>query len=160
MLTLSNVVKVYGKGENEHRALKGLDLEVKEGEFFTLLGPSGCGKTTALRCIAGLEVPTSGEIRIAGQSVYASATRTEVPAQKRDVAMVFQSYAVWPHMTVEENVGFPLDVQRIREAEKKRQVQHALDLVGLSAMARRPATDLSGGQQQRVSLARAIIRGS
>ncbi len=160
MLTLSNIVKVYGRGRHQHLALKGLDLHVEEGEFFTLLGPSGCGKTTALRCIAGLEVPSSGEICIGGAPVYSSERRLRIPAEKRDVAMVFQSYAVWPHMSVAQNVGFPLDVQGLDAAQKKRRIQETLELVGLSAMANRPATDLSGGQQQRVSIARAIIRGS
>jgi iron(III) transport system ATP-binding protein len=139
-------------------AVRGLNLEVQRGEFFTLLGPSGCGKTSTLRCIAGLETPDSGSIEIGDTVVYASATRTLVPAHRRDIGMVFQSYAIWPHMTVYDNVAFPLlhGKQKYPRKVVDEKVMHALSLVQLDQYARRPAPMLSGGQQQRVALARAV----
>ena len=128
------------------------------GQFYTLLGPSGCGKTSTLRCIAGLETPTSGSIEIDSTVVYASASRTLIPPHKRNIGMVFQSYAIWPHMTVFDNVAFPL-VHGARKQPRKiveDKVMRALALVQLDALASRPAPMLSGGQQQRVALARAI----
>ncbi|MCA0325087.1 MAG: ABC transporter ATP-binding protein [Proteobacteria bacterium] len=160
MLQLQSLAKTYGTGARAHQALKGVDLEVRQGEFFTLVGPSGCGKTTALRCVAGLETPTSGDILLGGEPVFSSARRQMVPANRRDVSMVFQSYAIWPHMTVQQNVEFPLEVQRVPTAERRKRALQALEMVGLAAVAERPATNLSGGQQQRVSLARAIVRGA
>jgi iron(III) transport system ATP-binding protein len=141
------------------RALQGIDLEVLDGEFCVLLGPSGCGKTTTLRCVAGLERPDAGDIEIGGTLVSSPAQRVYVPTEKRDIGMVFQSYAIWPHMTVFHNVAFPLTqghrrVARNLVAEK---VRHALKLVQLEGLADRPATDLSGGQQQRVAMARALV---
>lgn len=141
------------------RALQGIELEVLEGEFCVLLGPSGCGKTTTLRCVAGLERPDAGEIEIGGTLVTSVEQRIYVPTEKRDLGMVFQSYAIWPHMTVFQNVAFPLTqgyrrIPRNRVAEK---VRHALKLVQLEGLSDRPATDLSGGQQQRVAMARAMV---
>jgi iron(III) transport system ATP-binding protein len=148
----------YQTDQGDVEAVHGLSLNVEHGEFFTLLGPSGCGKTSTLRCIAGLETPTGGRIEIDSRVVYASATRTLVPAYRRNIGMVFQSYAIWPHMTVYDNVAFPLlhggHKQPRKRVEEK--VMHALSLVQLEEMARRPAPMLSGGQQQRVALARAI----
>ncbi len=140
-------------------AVRGVSIHVAEGEFYTLLGPSGCGKTTSLRCIAGLETPSSGRITIGGNVVHESARGLTVPTHKRDLGMVFQSYAIWPHMTVFENVAFPLREVRpkLTEAEIRRRVQNALELVQLSGYDQRPAPFLSGGQQQRLALARAIV---
>jgi iron(III) transport system ATP-binding protein len=140
-------------------ALRGIDLEVAEKEFCVLLGPSGCGKTTTLRCVAGLEKPDAGEIEIDSALVNSPGRRIYVPPEKRDIGMVFQSYAIWPHMNVFKNVALPLIRGRKRlsksvVAEKVRQV---LKLVQLDGLENRPATDLSGGQQQRVAMARAIV---
>jgi iron(III) transport system ATP-binding protein len=121
----------------------------------TLLGPSGCGKTSTLRAVAGLERPTAGIIRIAGKTVYDSASGLNVPAEQRGMSMVFQSYAIWPHMTVFDNVAYGLRVRKIGGGELKEKVHHALDLVKMGPYAGRNASQLSGGQQQRVALARA-----
>jgi len=138
-------------------AVAGVTFEVRPGEQLTLLGPSGCGKTTTLRAIAGLERPTSGAIRIGGKSVYASAERINVPAEKRGLSMVFQSYAIWPHMTVFDNVAYGLRVRRRNPQEIRDKVRRALDLVQMGAYEERQASQLSGGQQQRVALARACV---
>jgi iron(III) transport system ATP-binding protein len=132
-----------------------VSFSVLPGEQLTLLGPSGCGKTTTLRAIAGLERPSSGAIRIGGQTMYDGASGIHLPAEQRGLSMVFQSYAIWPHMTVFENVAYGLRVRRKSAAEIKEKVQHALDLVQMGAYASRHASQLSGGQQQRVALARA-----
>jgi iron(III) transport system ATP-binding protein len=132
-----------------------VSFSVMPGQQVTLLGPSGCGKTTTLRAIAGLERPSAGTIRISGQTVYSSAAGINVPAEKRGLSMVFQSYAIWPHMTVFENVAYGLRVRRKGKAEIEEKVRAALDLVQMGAYAERHASQLSGGQQQRVALARA-----
>jgi iron(III) transport system ATP-binding protein/putative spermidine/putrescine transport system ATP-binding protein len=134
-------------------AVDGISFQVAEGEFVSLLGPSGCGKTTTLRCIAGLESLSSGEIRIAGD-IVAGAGR-EVAPERRGVNMVFQSYAIWPHMSVFDNVAYGL--RRRPRAEVQRRVGEALRMVGLSGLERRYGTELSGGQQQRVAVARAVV---
>ncbi|GGH42402.1 ABC transporter ATP-binding protein [Microbacterium album] len=139
----------YGEVE----AVKGISFSIQPGEFLTLLGPSGCGKTTTLRCIAGLESPSGGQVVLDGKTI-ASAER-ETPPDKRGINMVFQSYAVWPHMTVEKNVGYGLKGVDRKEASTR--VSEVLDLVGLGPFAKRYGTELSGGQQQRVALARAIV---
>ena len=137
--------------------MRDFSLSVGRGEFVTLLGPSGCGKTTTLRCVAGLERPDAGEIRI-GDEVVASAGRgIYLYPEHRNIGMVFQSYAVWPHMTVFENVAYGLRVRRIAAAEIRERTTRALELVGLDHLAERYATKLSGGQRQRVALARAIV---
>jgi ABC-type Fe3+/spermidine/putrescine transport system ATPase subunit len=138
------------------RAVDDVSLDINEGELVTLLGPSGCGKSTTLRCIAGLESPDSGEIRIGNELVAAPQKGIEVAPEERRIGMVFQSYALWPHMSVFENVAYPLRRQRLPAAERSRRARGALDLVGLAGYAEASPTTLSGGQQQRVALARAL----
>jgi len=138
-------------------AVRGVSFTVQPGEQLTLLGPSGCGKTTTLRAVAGLEQPAAGEIRIGGAPVYSSARKINVPAEKRGLSMVFQSYAIWPHMTVFENVAYGLRVRRTAAAEITEKVHSALDMVQMRDFAARRASQLSGGQQQRVALARAFV---
>jgi len=138
-------------------AIDGVSFAVPTGEIVVLLGPSGCGKTTTLRCVAGLEHPTSGEISIAGRVVSSPERGILVPPRSRDLGMVFQSYAVWPHMTVRQNVVYPLKHRNIARAEANRKVDEVLELVGLSEYADRPVVALSGGQMQRVALARSIV---
>ncbi|MGI8525054.1 MAG: ABC transporter ATP-binding protein [Pseudolabrys sp.] len=138
-------------------AVRGVSFSVLHGEQLTLLGPSGCGKTTTLRAIAGLEQPATGEIRIDGVPVYSSARRINTPAEKRGLSMVFQSYAIWPHMSVFDNVAYGLRVRKAGAAEITEKVGHALDLVQMGEYSSRSASQLSGGQQQRVALARAFV---
>jgi ABC-type Fe3+/spermidine/putrescine transport system ATPase subunit len=138
-------------------AVKGISFAVRRGEHLTLLGPSGCGKTTTLRAIAGLERPSAGEIRIGGRTVYSSSRRVHVPTERRGVSMVFQSYAIWPHMTVFDNVAYGLRVRRMGKKEIAEKVQWALNLVRMGDLADRSAARLSGGQQQRVALARSFV---
>src|SRR5919109_3138970 len=158
MISIRRLHKRFTVSDGVVAAVKALDLEVAEGEFFVIVGASGSGKTTLLRCIAGLEVPETGEIRIAGEIVSSDNPPTWVPPQQRKLGMVFQSYAVWPHLTVSENVALPLaeGSQKIARKEVANRVREALRLVQLEDLADRPATLLSGGQQQRVALARAI----
>ena len=137
-------------------AVDGVGFTVGRGEHVTLLGPSGCGKTTTLRAIAGLEPPSGGSISIDGRTVYSARERVNIPAESRGVSMVFQSYAVWPHMTVFDNVAYGLRVRKQSAADIKQNVERALDLVQMRHLAERSASKLSGGQQQRVALARAI----
>jgi iron(III) transport system ATP-binding protein len=158
MLKVDNLRLTYRTDQGTVEAVRGVSFRVERGTFYTLLGPSGCGKTSTLRCIAGLESPTSGHIEIGSTVVYSSETRTLVPPHRRDIGMVFQSYAIWPHMTVFDNVAFPL-VHGVRKQPKhvvREKVMRALSLVQLEDLASRPAPLLSGGQQQRVALARAI----
>ena len=138
-------------------AVNDIGFDIAPGEMVTLLGPSGCGKTTTLRAVAGLETPSSGSIRLNGETVYSAAERRNVPAEKRGVSMVFQSYAIWPHMTVFDNVAYPLRVRRMRRPEIQERVLAALKLVEMENYADRPAPALSGGQQQRVAIARALV---
>jgi len=149
---VSGLSKRYG-GKS---ALHGLDLRIDSGEFVTLLGPSGCGKTTTLRCLAGLERPTTGRITMGDRVVVDTDRRTFVPADKRRVGMVFQSYALWPHMSVAENVAYPLKVAKLGAQDRQQRVREMLGAVGLAEFEKRPVTALSGGQQQRVALARAL----
>ena len=135
--------------------VKNVSFSVGGNEHLSLLGPSGCGKSTTLRCIAGLETPIGGEIIIDGVPVFSSEKRINVPTEKRNLSMVFQSYAIWPHMTVFENVAYGLRTQRVAQADVKKRVSDVLRMVGMEDYIDRPATDLSGGQQQRVALARA-----
>ena len=140
-------------------AVDGISFSVPSGEIVVLLGPSGCGKTTTLRCVAGLEHASSGRIRIGNRLVSAPAEGVMVPPRLREIGMVFQSYAVWPHMTVEQNVAYPLRHRRVPRPEIVRKVGEVLDLVGLSEYAQRPVVALSGGQMQRVALARSLVYG-
>src|ERR1700750_1705293 len=138
-------------------AIDGVSFGVPAGEIVVLLGPSGCGKTTTLRCVAGLEHPTGGHISIGGRVVSSPGRGILVPPRSRDLGMVFQSYAVWPHMTVRQNVVYPLKHRKMSRAEANKKVEEALALVGLSAYADRAVVALSGGQMQRVALARSIV---
>jgi iron(III) transport system ATP-binding protein len=138
-------------------AIDGVSFAVPAGETVVLLGPSGCGKTTTLRCVAGLEHPTAGTISISGRVVSSPARGIMLPARLRNIGMVFQSYAVWPHMTVRQNVIYPLKHRKIGRADAGRKVDEVLELVGLSEYADRPVVALSGGQMQRVALARSIV---
>jgi spermidine/putrescine transport system ATP-binding protein len=148
IITFENVTKRFGK----LAAVDNVSLSIEEGEFFALLGPSGCGKTTLLRMLAGFETPTEGRILIDGQDI------SNVPPNKRPVNMVFQSYAVFPHMTVADNVAYGLKVDRVGKAERDRRVEEALELVQLGGLGQRKPDQLSGGQRQRVALARALVK--
>ncbi|KAB2870371.1 MAG: ABC transporter ATP-binding protein [Burkholderiaceae bacterium] len=139
------------------RALDGVDLTIPANRIFTLLGPSGCGKTTLLRCIVGLDAPDEGEIRIGGELVFSKPRGVSVPPERRGLGMVFQTYAIWPHMNVFDNVGYPLQVRGAPADVVRRKVAQALEFVQLQGFEQRPATRLSGGQQQRVALARALV---
>ena len=139
------------------RAVNDLSLDVMQGEIVTLLGPSGCGKSTTLRMVAGLEDPDEGSIHFGDREVVVMSKGIKLPPDKRNLGMVFQSYAIWPHMTVEENVSFPLKMRKIRGDEIKKRVTDVLELVGLPGLEKRPGPLLSGGQQQRVALARALV---
>ena len=174
MLRIDNLVKTFA-GERRRRrgtasaateervfAVNGISFEVADGELFTLLGPSGCGKTTTLRSIAGLERPDAGTIEVGGRTLYAGgpgAKKVNVPANERGLGMVFQSYAIWPHMTVAENVGYGLKVRGDNPSERAEKVRSALELVQLTEFehGKRSASELSGGQQQRLALARALV---
>ncbi|MBV9740394.1 MAG: ABC transporter ATP-binding protein [Hyphomicrobiales bacterium] len=138
------------------KAVRSLSFSAQRGEVVTLLGPSGCGKTTTLRAIAGLETPSAGRMSLDGKTVFDAATGIDLPPEQRGLSMVFQSYAIWPHMTVFENVAFGLRARGAKRGDIAQTVQRGLESVGLWAFADRPATRLSGGQQQRVALARAI----
>jgi iron(III) transport system ATP-binding protein len=139
------------------KAAQDVSFDVPEGKLFTLLGPSGCGKTTTLRSIAGLEKPTAGEIEVAGRTVYSSSQRIFIAPNKRNFGMVFQSYAIWPHMNVFQNVAFPLEVRKLPRKEIAEKVTRVLTAVQLDHLVDREATKLSGGQQQRLALARALV---
>ena len=153
-LEVSDLHKQFAIGRP---AVAGVSFAVPAGEIVVLLGPSGCGKTTTLRCVAGLEHPTAGSISIAGKVVSAPSRGISVAPRHRDLGMVFQSYAVWPHMTVRQNVVYPLKHRGVARADAARQVDEALALVGLTEFAERPVVALSGGQMQRVALARSIV---
>ncbi|MCI5075355.1 ABC transporter ATP-binding protein [Oricola sp.] len=152
-LTVHSLHKYFGA----FHAIKGADLQVAEGEFVTLLGESGCGKTTSLRCIAGLEMPSSGRIVIGDRVVFDGERRIEIQPEKRETGMVFQSYALWPHLTVIETVLYPLRRRKVNSSEAISRAREILEIVGLEQFANRAATSLSGGQQQRVALARALV---
>jgi iron(III) transport system ATP-binding protein len=160
MLTVRGLTKTYATADGRFQALKGIDFEIPAGGFYTLLGESGCGKSTTLRCVAGLEEPDGGSIAIDGEVVTDVARGVQLPAFERDIGLVFQSYAIWPHMDVFANVAYPLKVRRPRlgASHIKAQVMEALRLVGMEDFAGRQATKLSGGQQQRVAFARALVR--
>src|SRR5215475_5336453 len=147
-IEIAGVSKIYDGGV---RAVDAVAMEIKPGEFFSLLGPSGCGKTTTLRMIAGFDTPSTGAIRVDGADI------THVPAHRREMAMVFQNYALFPHRTVAENVAFGLRLRGLEKATIENKVKSALAMVELSGMENRRPAQLSGGQQQRVALARAIV---
>jgi spermidine/putrescine ABC transporter ATP-binding subunit len=150
-VTLSNLEKTYDRASAAPKAVDGVSLDIRSGEFLTLLGPSGSGKTTTLMMIAGFETPTAGDIAIDGKSVVA------MPPYRRNIGMVFQNYALFPHLTVEENVGFPLKQRGVPKAERAKLVAEALELVHLPGYGARYPRQLSGGQQQRVAVARAVV---
>ncbi|WP_426614108.1 ABC transporter ATP-binding protein [Bradyrhizobium sp. McL0616] len=148
LVRFSGIQKTY---DGEHLVVKNLDLDIRKGEFITLLGPSGSGKTTTLMMLAGFEVPTQGEIYLADRSIK------NVPPHKRDIGMVFQNYALFPHLTIAENIAFPLSVRNTNKAEAQERVKAALRMIKMETLAQRRPGQLSGGQQQRVALARALV---
>ena len=156
---MSGVLSVTGlsKRFGGHPAVDRVGFAAAAGSALALLGPSGCGKTTILRCIAGLETPDQGRIEVGGRILFDSDASMSLLPEHRGLGVVFQSYAVWPHMTVAENVGFPLRIRKVARADIDAQVRRVLEAVGLTAQADRSATELSGGQQQRVALARALV---
>lgn len=153
IIRVEGIAKSYGK----HQVHKDLTLSIKRGECFTLLGPSGCGKTVLLRLIAGFEAPDAGKIFIDNNLVTDPAAGLNIPPERRGLGVVFQDYAVWPHMTVFENIGYPLKIAKRPQNELKERVMHTIELVGMSGLERRLPSELSGGQQQRVALARALV---
>ncbi len=158
MIEISNLIKNFESEKEQVLAVADVTIKIPEGRLFTLLGPSGCGKSTTLRCVAGLEKPEGGEIKVADQTLFSSRENTFVPAHKRDIGMVFQSYAIWPHMKVFDNVAYPLRIKRLPKDEIRKKVRETLETVGLIGLEDRLAPQLSGGQQQRVSLARALVK--
>ena len=159
IISIRGLEKIFPSNHGPVRAVNKIDLDVVENEFVVLLGPSGCGKTTTLRCVAGLERPDSGTIEIAGEMVNSAVTGDFVPPERRNIGMVFQSYAVWPHLDVYQNVALPLTDgrRRLPKSQVRDRVMECLQLVRLDGLEKRPVTDLSGGQQQRVALARAVV---
>lgn len=152
-LTLSGITKNYG----EVSIIKGIDLTIKKGEFVSLLGSSGCGKSTTLSMIAGLEAPTTGKVLFQNKVLASPADGIFVEPEDRHFGVVFQSYALWPHMTVEQNLAFPLKIRKIAAEEQRKRIKETLELVGLENLGKRYPGQLSGGQQQRVGLARALV---
>ncbi|GHE08345.1 ABC transporter ATP-binding protein [Klenkia taihuensis] len=161
VVEVNNLLKRFRREDGALvHAIDDVTLTVDPGDFVVLLGPSGCGKTTLLRAIAGLETPDSGQVRISGRTVYSSAERVELPPERRDISMIFQSYALWPHMTAFKNVAYPLQSRRGRKLGKDeiaRRVRQALELVGVGELERQYPGQMSGGQQQRIALARALV---
>lgn len=155
-----NLSKHFASKNGKTYALNDVSLDIHPGEMVVLLGPSGCGKTTLLRSIAGLEQPEGGEIQIDGRIVYSAERRAWVPPERRGISMVFQSYALWPHMTVMENIAYPLRSRKVEKETARRRAGQVMEAVGLAGMAERLPSQLSGGQQQRVALARAIAAES
>ncbi|TFZ48697.1 ABC transporter ATP-binding protein [Serratia proteamaculans] len=152
-LSVENLHLTYG----DNPVLKGVSMDLKRGEVVSLLGPSGSGKTTLLRAVAGLEKPTQGRIIIGSNTVYDGSARSEIPAEERNLGLVFQSYALWPHKTVFENVAYPLKLRKVASAEINQRVQGVLDQLGLGHLGQRHPHQLSGGQQQRVAIGRALV---
>jgi len=152
-LVVRDLVRHYPGGAG----VSGIDLTVPKGQFVSLLGASGCGKTTTLRCLAGIDTPTGGDIWIGGEAVWSLRHKINLPPERRNIGLVFQSYALWPHMTAQENVMYPLRARKIRQREARQRAQQMLELVGLGRLADRTPDRLSGGQQQRVALARAMV---
>ncbi|MEE8516282.1 MAG: ABC transporter ATP-binding protein [Alphaproteobacteria bacterium] len=156
MIIVENLSKIFVTKNERVAAVDGISFKVNAGEMVTLLGPSGCGKTTTLRCVAGLERPDGGRIEIGNEPMVDVDGKAFVPAHLRNLGMVFQSYAIWPHMSVYENVAYALEGKRLSRAEIRKRTMEALDLVQLTGFTDRPAPRLSGGQQQRVAIARAL----
>jgi iron(III) transport system ATP-binding protein len=156
-IRIEGLKKYYHSDGKIIKALDGIDLTIPANRIFTLLGPSGCGKTTLLRCIVGLETPDEGEITIGDTTVLSTRKGIYVPTENRGLGMVFQTYAIWPHMNVFNNVAYPLQNQKMPKDEIRRRVEKTLKFVQLEGLGQRPATKLSGGQQQRVALARALV---
>lgn len=150
-------IEGLGKTFEDNSVIASIDLDIAPGEVVALLGPSGCGKTTLLRLLAGLIAPSAGRIAIGGRDVADATTGRLVPPERRSIGMVFQDYALWPHMSVAGNIAFPLQMRGVGRAERQKRVAEALGLVGLEALAERAPATLSGGQQQRVALARAVV---
>jgi multiple sugar transport system ATP-binding protein len=157
-LTLTELSKTFGTLRGAVEALRQVTLQVKAGEFFVLLGPSGCGKSTTLNLVAGLERPTAGEIRFGDRIVASPERKIFVPPRNRNVAMVFQSYALYPHLTVFDNIAFPLKIAKTSRAETKESVARVATTLGIHTLLERRPRELSGGQRQRVSIARALVR--
>ena len=153
IIKVENVAKGYAK----HQVLQNLDLNIKKGECFTLLGPSGCGKTVLIRLIAGHEVPDAGKISIDNTTVADSSSGEYIPPERRGLGIVFQDYAVWPHMTVYENIAYPLKMEKRPKDEIDKLVMDMVEIVGMKGLEKRLPSELSGGQQQRVALARALV---
>ncbi|RCK53639.1 spermidine/putrescine ABC transporter ATP-binding protein [Thalassospira profundimaris] len=153
VINLRNITKQFG----DYRAVNNVSLDIADGEFVALLGPSGCGKTTLLRLLAGFEEPDEGTISLAGQVVADGVSRQMVAPEDRNLGIVFQSYALWPHMSVARNVGYPLEVRKMLRAERDRRIREALSIVSLENYADRSPSELSGGQRQRVALARCLV---
>jgi iron(III) transport system ATP-binding protein len=155
--SLTGIRKTFvTKGKTVH-AVKDVDLQIKPGEYVVILGPSGCGKSTLIRCIAGLERPTRGKIDLQGRTVCHVERSIDVKANARNVGMVFQNYALWPHMTIEQNVAYPLRMRKVPKAERARRVLEVLKALECESLAKRLPAELSGGQQQRIALARALV---
>jgi iron(III) transport system ATP-binding protein len=152
-LVVTNLKKQFG----DNTVLHDNSFTIRDGEFFTLLGPSGCGKSTTLNCIAGLERPTGGAISVAGTTFVDTEKGTFLPPEERNLGMVFQSYALWPHMTIAKNLALPLNIRKVPKDKQKTMIHEALDKVGLADLSQRYPHQLSGGQQQRVALARALV---
>ena len=153
-LVIEGLVKLFEGGV---RAVDDVSITIREGEFVTLLGPSGCGKTTTLNCVAGLERPDAGRISVGDDVLTDVSRRLVLPPERRDLGMVFQSYALWPHMTVHDNLAYGLRLRKVPRAEIESRIRATLDLVELSGLEKRYPYQLSGGQQQRVALARAVV---
>jgi len=156
-IRITGVSKRYSSAGKTITALDDINLTIPANQIFTLLGPSGCGKTTLLRCIVGLETPDTGEIRIGDEVVWSKDENISVAPEKRGLGMVFQTYAIWPHMNVFDNVAYPLQIRSLPKDVVRQRVANTLSFVHLEGMEKRPATKLSGGQQQRVALARALV---
>ena len=155
-VTFKNISFRYGSNQ----ILKDFSLEIADGEILCLVGPSGCGKTTLVRCLLGLNKPETGEIYVGDTCLFSAARRVNMAVERRNIGIVFQDYAVWPHLTVSENVGYPLKKKRVAKAEIAQRVKDTLALVNMSEYANHLPSQLSGGQQQRVAIARALVSNS
>src|SRR5918995_977473 len=155
--SLTGIRKTFVTKGKTVDAVKDVDLQISPGEYVVILGPSGCGKSTLIRCIAGLESPTQGRIQLQGRTVYDAERSIDVKANARNVGMVFQNYALWPHMTVEQNVAYPLKMRKVRTPERQKRVGEVLKALECEPLAKRLPAELSGGQQQRIALARALV---